>query len=136
MQSDGKVWRTPLIIICIPRYVLRDHYYRYTHADKEVHCISIRIRIRVSIVVRILGKSTNKINRLTDFPEAPVSDRQSHYNSRLIAAKTLSVPVFRTCSYQNCFFPLVITIWNQLPNELRNCDSLNYFKHQLSKCTL
>ena len=44
------------------------------------------------------------INELTDFPEALVSIRQSHYNSRSTAAKTLSVPTFRTCSYQNLFF--------------------------------
>ena len=44
------------------------------------------------------------INEVTDFPAAPVSIRQSHYNNRSTAAKTLSVPTFRTCSYQNSFF--------------------------------
>ena len=46
------------------------------------------------------------VNELTDFPEAlaPVSIRQSNYNSRSTVAKTLSVPTFRTCSYQNSFF--------------------------------
>ena len=72
------------------------------------------------------------INDLTDFPEAPVSVRQSNYNSRSTVAKTLSVPTFRTCSYQNSFFPLAITIWNQLPNKLRNCTSLTCFKRHLS----
>ncbi len=46
----------------------------------------------------------NPINGLTYFPEAPVSIRQSHYNSRSTAAKTLSVPAFKLCSYQYSFF--------------------------------
>ena len=46
------------------------------------------------------------INELTDFPEAPVSIRQSHYNSRSTVAKILTVPTFTTCSYQHSFFPI------------------------------
>ena len=67
------------------------------------------------------------INELTDFPEAPVSIRQSHYNSRS------GQQLLRLCQYQHLEPAPTITL---LPTELRNSDSLIHFKCHLSECIL
>ena len=63
------------------------------------------------------------INGLTDFPGAPVTKRQFHYCSRTSSSSALSIPHFRTTSYQHSFFPLAVSCWNKLPSEILECDS-------------
>ena len=75
------------------------------------------------------------IHNLTDFPEAPVSNREIPYNNRSVNAQSLSVLPFKTSAYQNSFFPSAICNWNKLPKETLECESLRSFKRKLSAFT-
>ena len=72
------------------------------------------------------------INGLTDFPEAPVTNRKNTYHCRsIVQAKSLCMPNFKTCSDQNSFFPATIRNWNKLPKQALDCGTLQSFKSQL-----
>ena len=73
------------------------------------------------------------VHGLTDFPGAPTTRQQFHYNSRSSTTEALVVPHFRTSSHQNSFFPLTICEWNKLPKEIIECKTLCSFKKFLSK---
>ena len=67
------------------------------------------------------------VHGLTDFPGAPTTRQQFHYNSRSSTTEALVVPHFRTSSHQNSFFPLTICEWNKLPKEIIECKTLCSF---------
>ena len=75
------------------------------------------------------------IHNLTDFPEAPVSNRVIPYHSRYVNTQSLNLLPFKTSAYQNSFFPSAICNWNKLPKEILECDSLWSFKRKLLAIT-
>lgn len=73
------------------------------------------------------------IHGLTDFPDAPTTHQEFHYNSRSLTTGAIMVPPFRTSSHQHSFFPLTISEWNKLPKEITECRTLGSFKSSLLK---
>ena len=70
---------------------------------------------------------------LTDFEDAPFQMKVNSYNTRSSSKPMLSLPQVTTNYYQHSFFPNIITIWNSLPGEATNCNSiLSFKKHVIS----
>ena len=65
---------------------------------------------------------------LTDYPSPPITLQNFHYNVRSAGSNVLTIPKFRTCTYQHSFFPSTIAKWNMLSKETRECKSLGSFK--------
>ena len=55
---------------------------------------------------------------MTHFPDPPLEQHTSSYNTRSTSSITFSVPRFRTNGYKFSFFPRAIKLWNTLPPEL------------------
>ena len=60
----------------------------------------------------------------------PSVSNESRYSLR--NAENLKIPHARTTLYANSFLPSTVREWNLLPSELRNTDSLSYFKRSLN----
>ena len=75
------------------------------------------------------------VHDLTDFPEAPVSRRTFHYNSR--ADNSLSLVPFRCKSsqYLHSFFPKAVKGWNSLPVEIVSLQTTQSFKRVVNTFT-
>ena len=70
-----------------------------------------------------------KISRgLTDFDDAPLQKQQHTYNTRSSCKQTFSLPQCKTNSYQRSYFPNIISVWNNLPREVTECNSVQSFK--------
>ena len=69
---------------------------------------------------------------LTDFDEAPLQPQSSVYNTRSSCKSMLTLPQFRTNSYQHSFFPSIISIWNSLPREATECNTIETLKKYVS----
>ena len=54
-----------------------------------------------------------------------------NYDFRTTNNNMYLIPSSRTMYHQNFFFPRTITLWNSLPREIQQSDSLNSFKKQL-----
>ena len=70
-----------------------------------------------------------KISRgLTDFHDAPLQQQVHSYNTRSSCKQMFSLPKCRTNSYQHSYFPNIISVWNSLPSEVTECNSVHTFK--------
>ena len=69
---------------------------------------------------------------LTDYPNTPLQLQEHNHNTRSADKPNFLVPYPRTNSYQNSFFPNIISIWNTLPKEARNSTSISTFKEYVS----
>ena len=72
-------------------------------------------------------------NGLIEFPDAPVHPKNFSYHSRSANSSYLCAPKCRTSSHQHSFFPKTIAAWNNLPANIRNCDSYQAFKSNVTK---
>ena len=86
--------------------------------------LSRRIQARLCHLYKI-------VNGITEFPDAPIEHKVPRYSNRSANMATLSVPRFKTNSYQFSFFPETISMWNKLPKYIVESDSLTLFKHRL-----
>lgn len=68
------------------------------------------------------------INNLTHYPDPPITQQDSHYNTRSSAPNRLVIPHSNTAYRQHSFFPLAISTWNQLSSEAKACNSIKSFK--------
>ena len=72
------------------------------------------------------------LSGLTEFPNAPVQSKNFPFNSRLASSSYLNVPKLRTFSHGHSFFPNTITLWNNLPSNIRR-NSHQSFKSNVTK---
>ena len=70
------------------------------------------------------------VRGLTDYDDAPFCTQENAYNTRSSCKSTLTLPNVRvrTNHYHQTFFPNIIKIWNRLPREMTECDSIVTFK--------
>ena len=71
------------------------------------------------------------VNRLIDYPDAPLYHKVHHYNARQSNTKQLIIPRARTVQFQRSFFPDTVKRWNSLPPDSISCTSLPIFKKSL-----
>ena len=78
---------------------------------------------------------------MTHFPDAPLEQHTSIYNTRSTDSVTFKLPKVHMNGYKSSFFPRTIKLWNTLPSELLNSsydgDDQNHtfhiFKRNLSE---
>ena len=78
---------------------------------------------------------------MTHFPDAPLEQHTSIYNTRSTDSVTFKLPKVRTNGYKSSFFPRTIKLWNTLPSELLNSSNdvddqnptFHIFKRNLSE---
>ena len=71
------------------------------------------------------------IRGLTDFEDAPLQTQVGYnYYTRLSSKSTpsFSLPQSRTNTYRYSFFPNIISLWNSLPREATECNTVETFK--------
>ena len=75
------------------------------------------------------------INKLVDFPECPITFRESKYNIRSVHQLSIYRQHSKTNSFLSSFFPSTSQLWNNVPSPVLN-STYGYFKQNVvSYCT-
>ena len=72
-------------------------------------------------------QTSNDLYSCLDFPS------QINYSLRSVSTSVIKLPMSRTKSFKNTFFPYCINEWNNLTVKIRNSKSVSAFK-KLIKC--
>ena len=94
------------------------------HAAGVVSLSDRRAHVKLSHLFKL-------VNRLVDYPDAPLHHKVHHYNARQLNTKQLVIPQARTLQFKRSFFPDTVKRWNSLPPDSISCTSLPMFKKSL-----
>lgn len=113
------------------RFLIDDHESNYTQLLQKVKMSSLTLQRMKYIAIEIF-KCLNGLN--PNFMSDMFNIKDSKYDLR--KSKSMEVPSFKTVSYgKKSFSYNGCHLWNQLPDNIRNANSLSQFKNVLKQWT-